>query len=214
MKFGQRYRFRLRIGLPLVVICFTLAAGLFPLGMLDYNLTRVDRPIELRSVILNLRVAVLAITFVATTLAVLISLHILRPVERIIKEMEDLAEKPGPEDNDDYGGKGDEIDRLSRLYNQTFVPMKGYLTIADLFLQMSEGIVSFNGDGKIAFLNAPVERLLGIERQAYMGSHYQSLFPNSNRILEFIELIAGDFQHCIIRNCLIHVSIPSVPTIS
>jgi len=209
MKSGQKYRFRLRIGLPLVVICFTLAAGLFPLGMLDYNLTRVDRPIELRSVILNLRVAVLAITFVATTLAVLISLHILRPVERIIKEMEDLAEKPGPEDNDDDGGKGDEIDRLSRLYNQTFVPMKGYLTTADLFLQMSEGIVSLNADGKIAFLNAPVERLLGIERHAYMGSHYQSLFPNSNRNFEIHELIDDVLRHRTLRTRDILVCTPS-----
>src|SRR5882724_5396252 len=189
MKSGQKYRFRLRIGLPLVVICFTLAAGLFPLGMLDYNLTRVDRPIELRSVILNLRVAVLAITFVATTLAVLISLHILRPVERIIKEMEDLAEKPGPEDNDDDGGKGDEIDRLSRLYNQTFVPMKGYLTTADLFLQMSEGIISLNADGKIAFLNAPIERLMGIERQQYAGRHYDELFPNAAKNMDIHELV-------------------------
>src|SRR6267142_2668035 len=207
MKSGQKYRFRLRIGLPLVVICFTLAAGLFPLGMLDYNLTRVDRPIELRSVIVDLRVAVLAITVVATTLAVLISLHILRPVERMIKEMEDLADKPGGEDNGE--GTGDEIDRLSRLYNQTFVPMRSYLTTADLFLQMSEGIVSVNAEGKIAFLNAPVERLLGIERHAYMGSHYQSLFPNSNRNFEIHELIDDVLRHRTLRTRDILVCTPS-----
>src|SRR3989449_1952214 len=189
MKSGQKYRFRLRIGLPLVVICFTLAAGFFPLGMLDYNLTRVDRPIELRSVILNLRVAVLAITLVATTLAVLISLHILRPVDRMIKEMEDLADKPERETSTEEAPKGDEIDRLSRLYNQTFVPMRGYLTTADLFLQMSEGIVSLNADGKIAFLNAPMEKLLGIDRQRYTGRHYDDLFPNGTRNFEIHELI-------------------------
>src|SRR6266850_982876 len=206
MKSGQKYRFRLRIGLPLVVICFTLAAGLFPLGMLDYNLTRVDRPIELRSVIVDLRVAVLAITVVATTLAVLISLHILRPVERMIKEMEDLADKPGGEDNGE--GTGDEIDRLSRLYNQTFVPMRSYLTTADLFLQMSEGIVSVNAEGKIAFLNAPVERLLGIERQAYMGSHYQSLFPNANRNFEIHELVEDVLKNGASRTRDLLVSTP------
>jgi PAS domain S-box-containing protein len=209
MKFGQKYRFRLRIGLPLVVICFTLAAGFFPLGMLDYNLTRVDRPIELRSVILNLRIAVLAITLVATTLAVLISLHIVRPVERMIKEMEDLADKPERGNSGEEIRTGDEIDRLSRLYNQTFVPMRGYLTTADLFLQMSEGIVSLNADGKIAFLNAPIERLLGIERQAYMGSHYSSLFPNSNQNFEIHELIDEVLRNGTLRTRDILVTTPS-----
>ncbi len=81
MNSGQRYRFRLLIGLPLVVICFTLAAGLFPLGMIDYNLPRIERAYDLRSLVLDLRIAVLAITLVATTLVIMISIYIVRPVE-------------------------------------------------------------------------------------------------------------------------------------
>ena len=208
MEFGQRYRFRLRVGLPLVVICFTLAAGVLPIGILDYNLARVERPTDLRSLVLDLRIAVLVITVVATTLAVLISLHIVRPVERIIKEMEDLSDKPdqgnSPEDR-----TGDEIDRLSKLYNQTFVPMRGYLTTADLFLQMSEGVISVNADGKIAFLNAPVERLLGIERQAYIGSHYNTLFPNTTRNFEIHELIEDVLHNGTLRSREILLSTPS-----
>lgn len=188
MKFTGQYRFRLTIGLPLVVICFTLAAGFLPIGMFDYSLSRVERPIDLRPMILDLRLAVLLISLVATTLAVLISQHIARPMERMIAEMEGFTgapERQGSTENP----TGDEIDKLSKLYNQTFVPMKGQLTTSDLFLQMSEGIVSVNTDGKIVFLNAPVERLLGIERQDYTGRHYSDLFANSDRHAEIHKLI-------------------------
>src|SRR5580692_6393990 len=150
MKFTGRYRFRLAIGLPLFVICFTLAAGFLPLGMLD----RVPLQPEVHTLILNLKVGVLLITLVAAILAILISRYIIKPVETITKEIEDLSELHGNEGSGrvDESKMDDEIDRLSKLYKQTLVPMKSYLTTADLFLQMSEGIVSLNADGKIAFL--------------------------------------------------------------
>lgn len=208
MKLGTgRYRFRLLVGLPLVVICFTLAAGFLPLGMFDFRLSQVERPSELKSLVLNLKIAVLAITFVATTLAVLISLHIVRPVERIIREMEDISEEHG--DNGIANRQvGDEIDRLSKLYNQTFVPMKGYLTTADLFLQMSEGIISVNADGKIAFLNAPVEKLLGIDRQNYVGKDYGLLFPDPDRNREIHKIIDEVRQSGSVRTRDVVISAP------
>ncbi len=188
MKFTGQYRFRLTIGLPLVVICFTLAAGFLPIGLFDYNLSRVERPIELRPLILDLRLAVLLISLVAAALAILISRHIVQPVERMIAEMEGFT---GASERQPSTGPttGDEIDKLSKVYNQTFVPMKGHLTTSDLFLQMSEGIVSVNADGKIVFLNAPVERLLGIERHDYTGRHYSDLFANSDGNAEIHKLI-------------------------
>src|SRR5438552_9644094 len=193
MQFGKKYRFRLVIGLPLVVICFTMAAGYFPIGMIDYNLTRVERPFDLKPLLLNLKITILALTLVATVLAIMISMYIVRPVERIIQEMETLAEEVESKESNGNGRKepqpDDEIDRLSRLYKETFVPMKGYLTTADLFLQMTEGMVSLNADGKVAFLNAHMERLLGIQRQRYIGKHYADIFPNPARNLEIHGLI-------------------------
>ncbi len=191
------------------MICFTLAAGMLPLGMFDYSLSRVDRPIELRSLILNLRIAVLVISLVATAIAVLISFYIVRPVERIIKEMEEFIERPSRDNITEDRQMNDEIDRLSKLYNQTFVPMKGYLTTADLFLQMSEGIISLNADGKVAFLNAPVERLFGIERLQFTGKHYSELFPDSDRNFEIHELIEDVLRSSTIRTRDIRVSTPS-----
>ncbi len=185
MKLTGRYRFRLIVGLPLVVICFTLAAGFLPLGMFDY----VDLSPELRALVLNLKLAVLVITIVAATLTIMISKYIVNPIERIINEMEDLGARQDPEHPREEVRVDDEIDRLSKLYNQTFVPMKGYLTTADLFLQMSEGIVSINADGKVTFLNAPIERLLGIDRQRFTGRHYEDLFPNGTRNFEVHHLI-------------------------
>src|SRR6266852_3882291 len=123
MQFGKKYRFRLVIGLPLVVICFTVAAGSFPNGMIDYNLTRVERPFDLKPLLLSLKITVLA------------------------------------------------------------------LTTADLFLQMTEGMVSLNADGKVAFLNAHMERLLGIQRLRYIGKHYADIFPNPARNIEIHGLI-------------------------
>src|SRR5947209_12819694 len=168
MKFTGPYRLRLTVGLPLVVVCFTLAAGFLPLGMIAYSLGRVERPFDLRNLILNLRVTVLVIAIVATVLSVMVSRYIVGPIEKLIEEMEAVAARNRNESNGDRQENrqtNDEIDRLSRLYKETFVPMKGYLTTADLFLQMSEGIVSLDHEGKVAFLNAPMERLLGISRE-------------------------------------------------
>ena len=108
----------------------------------------------------------------------------------------------------DENRTNDEIDRLAQLYNQTFVPMKGYLTTADLFLQMSEGIVSLDAEGKIAFLNAPVERLLGIDRRKYMGHHYEEVFPNPARNGEIHELIRDVMLHGLVRTRDVLVSTP------
>src|SRR5437879_1835149 len=192
MKFTGPYRFRLTIGLPLVVVCFTLAAGFLPLGMIAYSIGRVERPYDLRNLIFNLRLAVLALAIVATVLAVMVSRYIVRPIEKVIEEMEGVAARKRGESNGDrqeIRQTNDEIDRLSKLYKETFVPMKGYLTTADLFLQMSEGIVSLDAEGKVAFLNAPMERLLGISREKYIGKHYLDLFPNPARNSDIHEMI-------------------------
>src|SRR5437879_1258048 len=180
MKFTGRYKFRLVIALPLFVICFTLAAGFYPLGKLD----AMPLSFEVHSAILSLKVAVLFISVVAAMLAVMISRYIVKPIETIIKQMEELSGQPEREAAGSELRMDDEIDRLSKLYQQTLVPMKGYLTTADLFLQMSEGIISLNADGKIAFLNAPVERLFDIDRRKYTGTHYDELFPNAARNCE------------------------------
>ncbi len=61
----SRYRFRLMLGIPLVVICFTLAAGFLPLGMIESTLGRYERPIELKPLLMNLKVVALFLAFVA-----------------------------------------------------------------------------------------------------------------------------------------------------
>src|SRR5579883_1753602 len=195
MKFTGRYRFRIIIGLPLFVICFMLAAGFLPLGVLDNaRLTP-----EIHSEILTLKIAVLLITLAGTALAVMISRYITKPVEAIIREMEEIS---GRRDRDEAGEPrtDDEIDRLAKLYQQTFVPMKGYLTTADLFLQMAEGIVSLNADGKIAFLNAPAERLFGIDRHRHCGRHYEEIFPDRTRNFEIHELIDDVLKQAVPRS--------------
>jgi PAS domain S-box-containing protein len=192
MQFTGRYRFRLTIGLPLVAICFTLAAGFLPLGLIDYNLGRVERPFDLRNLIFDLKIAVLGISIVAAVLSVMMSSYIVRPIERLMNEMEAIGASKRDGSGSDQPGDGktdDEIDRLSKLYKETFVPMKGYLTTSDLFLRMSEGIVSLTADGKVAFLNAPMERLLGISSEKYIGKHYLDLFPNPARNAEVHEMI-------------------------
>jgi PAS domain S-box-containing protein len=161
-----------------------LAAGLLPLGMLP----NAQITPEVRSRIVDLKVVVLLITLVATTLAILIARYITIPVEAIIKEMEELNARQDPGDSVEPR-TSDEIDRLAKLYQRTFVPMKGYLTTADLFLQMTEGILSLNADGKIAFLNTPAERLFGVDRQRYAGRHYEELLPDRTRNFEIYELI-------------------------
>jgi PAS domain S-box-containing protein len=202
-----QYRFRLVLALPLVVVCFTLAAGFLPLGMFDVNLSRVKSINELRPVILNLKIVVLFITILAAAVAIGISLYIVRPLERMIGQMLEMADA-----NDQHLPEkrtNDEIDRLAQLYNQTFVPMKGYLTTADLFLQMSEGILSLDAEGKVAFLNAPVERLLAIDRRQYMGHHYKKVFPDSARNAEIHELIRDVIHHGLVRTRDVLVSTPS-----
>src|SRR5436190_6698816 len=182
-----QYRFRLVLALPLVVLCFTLAAGFLPVGMFDVNLARAKSSEDLRTLILNLKIVVLLIAIAAASIAVSIALYIVRPLERMIGELSDVA-GPGHNENNELW-TNDEIYRLARLYNQTFVPMKGYLTTADLFLQMSVGIMSLDAEGKVAFLNDPVERLFAIERARYTGRPYEEIFPNSGRNAEIHELI-------------------------
>src|SRR5262245_32257569 len=89
-----KYRFRLVLALPLVIVCFTLAAGFLPLGMFDVNLARAKSPEDLRSLILNLKIVVLVITIAAAWIAVSIALYIVRPLERMIGEMSEVAD-PG-----------------------------------------------------------------------------------------------------------------------
>ena len=170
----SRYRFRLTLGIPLVVICFTLAAGFFPLGMIESTLGRYERPIDLKPFLTDLKVVALLIAFVATGIAVAISRHILEPVEQMIGGLREL--RPDSESGE-LQTADDEITSLSNLYNQTFVPLKGYLRSADLFMQMNEGIISLNTDKTVAFLNAPVEKLLEIKREDYLGKSYTDLFP-------------------------------------
>jgi len=202
-----KYRFRLVLALPLVVLCFTLAAGFLPVGMFDVNLERAKSPEDLRTLILNLKIVVLLIAIAAASIAVSIALYIVRPLERMIGELSDVA-GPGHNENNELR-TNDEIDRLARLYNQTFVPMKGYLTTADLFLQMSVGIMSLDAEGKVAFLNDPVERLFAIERARYTGRPYEEIFPDSGRNAEIHELIRDVLQHGLVRTREILVSTPS-----
>ena len=178
------------LGVPVVVTCFTLAAGFLPLNWIE---SRLDRPDDLRPLILNLKVAVLFITLMASSIAFAISRYIIAPVEQVIGGIRELNsgltnQEPQIED--------DEITSLSNLYNQTFVPLKGYLRSADLFMQMSEGIITLNADKTVAFLNAPVERLLDIQREAYLGKAYTELFPRSARNFQVLKLI----DDALIRN--------------
>ena len=173
------------LGIPLVVICFTLAAGFLPLGMIEY-MTGEDRPAEITSLLNNLKVAVLLITLVATGVALAISRYIIRPVEEMIGQIRQI--NPDRYD-DDVQTADDEIASLANLYNRTFVPLKGYLRSADLFMQMSEGIISVNADHTVAFLNAPVEQLLAIDREEYLGKSYEDLFPGKARNFQILNMI-------------------------
>src|SRR5437879_11970105 len=91
MKFTGPYRFRLTVGLPLVVVCFTLAAGFLPLGMIAYSVGRVERPFDLINLIFNLRITVLSIAAVAAVLSIMMSRYIVRPIEKLSEEMEEVA---------------------------------------------------------------------------------------------------------------------------
>jgi two-component system sensor histidine kinase AtoS len=147
-----------------------------------------------------MKVIVLVICFVAVSLALAISRYILAPVERMIGGMREISSEL------DSGGEGedlradDEIASLSNIFNQTFVPLKGYLRSTDLFMQMSEGIISVNADFTIAFLNAPVERLLGIRRADYVGRPYTKLFPNPARNFQIRNLIRNAVERGSFRN--------------
>ncbi len=69
------------------------------------------------------------------------------------------------------------------------MPLKGYLKSADLFMQMSEGIISLNSDRTVAFLNAPVEQLLDIKREEYLGKTYTELFVGSTGNFQILKII-------------------------
>ena len=174
------------LGIPLVVACFTLAAGFLPIGMIEAGIVRIDSPDDLRPLIMTLKVAVLLIALVASATALAISRYIVGPLEQMIGEIRDLRQDPASED---VLTADDEITSLSNLYNQTFVPLKGYLKSADLFMQMSEGIISLNSDRTVAFLNAPVEQLLDIKREEYLGKTYTELFVGSTGNFQILKII-------------------------
>ena len=182
----SRYRFRLILGLPVVVACFTLAAGFLPLNILDSEIGQISGGEELAPLMINLKIAALFIALVASGIAFAISRYIIAPVEEIIGRMRELNPNASAEDTQ---LANDEITSLSNLYNQTFVPLKGYLRSADLFMQMSEGIVSLNTDKSVAFLNSPVEELLDIRKEDYLGKSYTELFPGPARNFQVLKII-------------------------
>src|SRR5438876_9157328 len=164
--------------------------------MIDNSIAHLDRIFDLRELVFNLKIAVLVLAAAAAAISIMMSKYIVRPIEKLAQDMEQLGGRTADENSGikPEGRTNDEIDRLSRLYKETFVPMKGYLTTADLFLQMTEGMVSLNADGKVAFLNAHMEKLLGIQRQRYIGKHYADIFPNPARNIEIHGLIE-DVMH-------------------
>ena len=174
------------LGIPLVVACFTLAAGFLPIGMIETGLVRIDGADSLKPMIINLKIAVLLIALVASATALAISRYIVGPLEQMIGEIRELRQDPA---SDDEQTADDEITSLSNLYNQTFVPLKGYLKSADLFMQMSEGIISLNSDRKVAFINSPVEQMLDIKREEYLGKEYTELFLGSARNFQVLKVI-------------------------
>src|SRR2546428_2557210 len=95
MQFTGPYRFRLTIGLPLIVICFTLAAGFLPLGLIDYDIRHIGRVYDLSGTIFPLKVAVLGIAAVAAVLSILMAKYIVRPIEKLTQEMERMAASQG-----------------------------------------------------------------------------------------------------------------------
>ena len=177
------------LAIPLVVAGFTLAAGFFPLNMIEYNIG-TGRVVDMPALLRDLKVIVLLICLVAVGLAVMISRYILGPVERMIGGMREISEELESSENRGTDRTAeDEITSLSNLYNQTFVPLKGYLRSTDLFMQMSEGVVSVNADHTVAFLNGPIERLLDIKREDYLAKDYKNLFPSPARNFQVRKLI-------------------------
>jgi PAS domain S-box-containing protein len=172
------------IALPVMVMCFTLAAGFLPLGILSSALKELPNAGELTPVIVNLRIAVLFITLAATSLAVAIASYIVRPIEQITQEIAELTHHGLPS-----GDTSNEIEALSRIYSQAVVPLRGMLSSSELLMQMSEGVIGLNRGGQIQVLNNPVEVLFGVNREAYMGRSFMELFPNGSSNFEIHELI-------------------------
>jgi PAS domain S-box-containing protein len=185
---AMKYRLRLIYALPIVVACFTLAAGFFPLGLIESDMSPN---------LSALRLVVVLIALAATALTVAITSYILRPVERITRELKILGEEhhvgTGVPENQN------EIEALSNLYSQTLVPLKGYLNSADLFMQMSEGVIGVDRHGEIVLLNAPVEHLFGIRKEKYLGKKVQDLFPDSTKNIEIHDMIREALQQWRIR---------------
>src|ERR1700688_804118 len=109
------YRFRLMIGLPVMVMCFTLAAGFLPLGFLAMTMRDVAHTSDLQAVLQNLRISVLLITLAATSLAFAIARYIVQPIEQITQEITELAAQQ--QLTLGTGNSSDEIQALSRIYN-------------------------------------------------------------------------------------------------
>jgi PAS domain S-box-containing protein len=183
-KTARSYRFRLMIALPVMVMCFTLAAGFFPLGILSGTLKDINPETDVSAVLQNLRIAVLFITLAATSLAIAIASYIVRPIEQITQEIAELTQHGMPS-----GDTSNEIEALSRIYSQAVVPLRGLLNSSELLMQMSEGIVGLNRAGQIQILNSPVEILFGVSRQDYIGKYYSELFPNGRANHEIHDLI-------------------------
>jgi hypothetical protein len=72
------------LGIPLVVACFTLAAGFLPIGMIEAGLRRTGDLANMRPLINDLKIAVLLIAFVASATALAISRYIVGPLEQMI----------------------------------------------------------------------------------------------------------------------------------
>jgi nitrogen-specific signal transduction histidine kinase len=183
---ARSYRFRLMIALPVMVMCFTLAAGFLPLGILSSSMKELGNNAaeEVAPVIQNLRIAVLFITLAATSLAIAIASYIVKPIEQITQEIAELTHH-----GVSTGDTSNEIEALSRIYSQAIVPLRGILNSSELLMQMSEGVIGLNRAGQIQVLNNPVELLFGVNREAYTGRYYTDLFPNGSANFEIHELI-------------------------
>jgi len=90
---AKAYRLRLVIGLPVMVLCFTLATGFLPIGMLRSTLKDISPSNELTGVFQNLQISVLLIALAATSLAAAIAYYIVRPIEHITEDILALAEQ-------------------------------------------------------------------------------------------------------------------------
>src|SRR5438128_11926067 len=131
-KTASSYRFRLMLALPVMVMCFTLAARFLPLGILSSTLKDMGKSADLQ----NLRIALLFLTLAATSLAVAIAAYIVRRIEQITQEIAELTHHGMT-----GGDTSNEIEALTRIYRQAVVPLKGMLSSSELLMQMSEGVI-------------------------------------------------------------------------